>query len=128
MELKQLKTFEDACKVEGLDPAKVIPDFSCYPAQDHASMIAHCRLVIIVRASNRLANGNQEWKPDFTNSKQWKYEAWFIRDRGSSGFRFDDYGDWSTASIVGSRLCFISSEVAEYVTTTFIDLYNEYLL
>lgn len=126
MELKQLKTFEDACKVEKLDPKKVIPDFSCYPAKDQASMIAHAKLVIIVRAANRLANGGKEWKPDFDNSNQWKYLPWFIG--GSSGFRFFDYVTWRTHSLIGSRLCFISSEVGEYIATTFIELYKEYLL
>ncbi|WP_407266867.1 hypothetical protein [Tenacibaculum maritimum] len=53
---RDLKTFEDACKVEKLDPKTVIPDFSCYPEVDRKSMEAHAKLVIIVRAANRLAN------------------------------------------------------------------------
>ena len=129
-QLKQLTSFEAACQVLGLDPGKVIPDFSCFPAQDHRSMIAHAKLVLIIRAANQLANGGKEWKPDFDNYDQWKYEAWFSKDEkgGSSGFRFNAYDDWHTASHVGSRLCFISREVAKYVATTFVDLYNEYLL
>jgi len=125
--LNQLKTLEDACKVEGLDPEKVIPDFSGYPEKDRKSMIAHAKLVIIVRAANRLANDGTEWIPDFTNADQWKYEAWFEM-RGSSGFRFGVCGRWDSVSRVGSRLCFISREVAEYVGKTFIALYNEYFL
>lgn len=127
MEIEQLKTFEDACKVENLDPTTVIPDFSCYPEKDRKSMIAHAKLVIIVRAANRLANEGNEWIPDFNNEDQWKYEAWFER-RGSSGFRFGVCVGWYSCSLVGSRLCFISREVCEYVATQFIDLYNEYLL
>ena len=125
--LNQLKTFEDACKVEGLDPKKVIPDFSCYPKKDRKAMIAHAKLVIIVRAANRLANGGKEWKPDFDNSSQWKYHAWLVK-RGSSGFLFGDDVDWRSGSHVGSRLCFISSEVCEYIAKKFIKLYNEYFL
>lgn len=122
----QLKTFEDACAVESLDPKTVIPDFSCYPQQDRKSMIAHAKLVIIIRAANRIANDDKPWFPDFNDSNQWKYYPWF--EKTSSGFRFsaDDY--WLTYSSVGSRLCFISSEVAEYIAETFIALYNEYLL
>lgn len=57
---KDLKTFEDACKVEGLDPKLVLPDFSCYPEKDRESMIAHAKIVIIVKAANKLSNdGNQ---------------------------------------------------------------------
>ncbi len=126
MELTQLKTFEDACKIEQLDPKTVIPDFSCYPEQDRKSMIAHAKLVIIVRAANRIANGGEQWVPDFNDRDQRKYEAWFEM-RGSSGFRFGDRGRWHSDSHVGSRLCFISSEVTQYVATTFIKLYNEYL-
>ncbi len=125
-ELKNLKTFEDACKIEGLDPEKVIPDFSCYPVQDHSAMIAHAKLVIIARAANRLANKGVEWKPDWTNNNQWKYYPWFEMYRGSSGFRFGDFDLWHSYSYVGSRLCFLSREVGEYVATTFLDLYRSY--
>ncbi len=124
-----IKTFEDACKVLALDPNKVIPDFSCYPEKDRTSMIAHAKLVIIVRASNQLANNGKEWIPDFTNWDERKYEAWFVLgDGGSSVFRFYDCVDWFTVSNVGSRLCFISREVCGYVANQFIDLYKEYFL
>lgn len=128
MKLNQLKTFDDACKVEGLDPKKIIPDFNYYPEKHRKSMIAHAKLVIIVAAANRLANGGQEWTPDYSNRNEWKYESWFVKDAGSSGFRFGDDDGWGTGSVVGSRLCFMSREVARYVGTQFIDLYNEYLL
>lgn len=127
MELKQLTSFEAACKIEKLDPKKIIPDFKNYPAKDRKSMIAHAKLVIIIRAANRLANGGKEWKPDFDNREQVKYEIWWFK-RGSSGFRFYDYDFWTSTSFVGSRLCFISSEVGKYVADTFLKLWNEYLL
>lgn len=126
MKRNQLNTFEDACKVEGLDPEKVIPDFGGFPKKDRKSMMAHAKLVIIVRAANRLANGGEEWTPDFNNHDQYKYEIWFIK--GSSGFRPHVYDCWAAFSGVGSRLCFISREVAEYVAKAFVKLYNEYLL
>lgn len=124
-----LKTFEDACKVLALDPNTVIPDFSCYPEKDQVSMVAHAKLVIIVRAANQLANDGKEWIPDFTDYNQWKYEAWFDLDTsGSSGFRCDDFVSWASASAVGSRLCFISREVCKYVANQFMELYKEYFL
>lgn len=74
---EKLKSFEDACKIEGLDAATVIPDFAPYPKQDHAAMIAHAKLVIIARAANRLANDGKEWKPDWGN---WNaYQLIFVR-------------------------------------------------
>ncbi|MBN2668770.1 MAG: hypothetical protein JXR60_06030 [Bacteroidales bacterium] len=33
MKLQELKTFDDACKIEGLDAKTIIPDFSMYPKQ-----------------------------------------------------------------------------------------------
>ena len=128
MKLEQLKTFADACKVERLNPKKVIPTFAGFPAKDRKAMKAHAKLVIIARAANRLANGGKKWTPDFGNTNQLKYTPYFYKDKGSSGFRFTDYDDWISYSGVGSRLCFISSEVGEYVGRTFIGLYNEYFL
>lgn len=127
MQYTEIKTFQDACNVEGLDPEKVVPDFSCYPEQDRKAMTAHAQLVIIARALNRQANGGQEWKPDYADYEQYKYYPWFYLD-GASGFRFDDYGFWYAYSSVGSRLCYISPDVAEHAATQFKDLYNDYFL
>jgi len=127
--LEQLKTFEGACKVEGLDPKKAIPSFAEYSSKDRKAMIAHAKLVIIARAANRIANGGKEWKADFANQTQGKYTPYFYHEPGgSSGFRFGVCDDWHSGSHVGSRLCFISREVGEYVGKTFIKLYNEYFL
>ncbi|TSE05232.1 hypothetical protein FOF46_23500 [Aquimarina algiphila] len=84
--------------------------------------------MIIVRAANRLANDGKEWMPDFSNYNETKYEAWFDLEEGSSGFRYDVFGVWATYSLVGSRLCFISRQVCEYVANEFIELYKEYFL
>lgn len=126
--LKDLKTFEHACKVENLDPKTVIPDFSDWSKQDHKAMVAHAKLVIIARAANRLANDGKEWTPDWTNYNQCKYYPWLDMSRGSSGFRFHVIGCWHTASFVGSRLCFISREVATHVGKQFVKLYKDYFL
>ena len=123
-----LKAFEDACKVLKLDNEKVIPDFSSYPEKDRKAMIAHAKLVIIVKASNQLANDGKEWIPDFSNYDELKYEAWFDLEGGSSGFRYRVCDRWSTFSRVGSRLCFISRGVCEYIAEQFIDLYRDYFL
>jgi hypothetical protein len=123
--LQQLKTFEDACKALGLDAATVIPDFSAYPTRDHAAMIAHAKLVIISRAANMIANKGKEWAPNWEDYNEWKYCPWFEMG-GSSGFRFDGYAYWRTRSLVGSRLCFISREVATYIGEQFEDLYKQY--
>lgn len=124
--LKGLNSFEDACKVRGMDPDKVIPDFAFFPEEDRPSMKAHARIVIMIAAANQLVNGGVPWKADFTDD-QAKYEALFEM-RGSAGFRFFGYGDWFSASGVGSRLSWISPVVARIVCERFADLWNEWLI
>ena len=124
--LEQLKTFEDACQVLELDPEKVIPDFSWYPEEDKASMEAHAKLVIIAKAANLLANDGTDWTTDWDNDDEWKYYPLFDMEGGSSGFRF--YAHGRSASVVGSRLCFVSREAARYVGERFIDLYKAYFV
>ena len=124
----EIKTFEDACEFLNLNPKEVIPSFLNYPKNDRKSMIAHSKLVIIIKAANKLANNGKEWKPNFNNTTELKYEPWF--NMGSSGrpFEFVDYGHWHTYSTVGSRLCFKNRAVLKYIVNTFIELYKTYLL
>jgi len=125
---EKIKTFEDACKVLKLDAKKVIPDFSCYPKKDKKAMEAHAKLIIIVKASNKIENNNKEWTPDWSNYDEYKYEPYFYLKGGSSGFRYNGYGLWYSGTSVGSRLCFKTRELAEYIANQFIDLYEAYIL
>lgn len=128
MKYTDIKTFQAACKVLRLDPKKSGPDFRAHPAPERKALIAHTKLVIIARALNQVANGGKAWKADFGNHSQWKYYPWFYQSSGSCGFRFDGCVGWNADSDVGSRLCFISREVAEYAGKTFFKLYNEYFV
>ncbi len=128
MKLADLKTFEQACKVEKLDPKKVIPDFKGFPAKDRKAMQSHAKMVIITRAANRLANDNKPWQPNWDNGQWDKYYNWFDMRGGSSGFRFSDCDSWRSGSRVGSRLAFISREAGEHVATHFIKLYKDYFV
>jgi len=124
--MKEIKTFEDACKSLGLDPSNVIPDFSLFPEKDRKAMIAHCKLVIICDALNRSENEGKEYIPDWESWDEIKYYPWF--DLASSGFRFDVYADWNADSVFGSRLCFKSRELAEYAGKIFLEEYKKYML
>jgi hypothetical protein len=125
---EKIKTFEDACEALKLDAEKVIPDFSFYPEEDREAMIAHAKLVIINKALNMQDDGTI-WTPDWTNGKFDKYYPWFdMRSSSVGGFSYDDYDSWDTGTIVGSRLCYSSSEVAEYAGTQFKDLYEAYFV
>ncbi|MCZ8021192.1 MAG: hypothetical protein O9302_00235 [Cyclobacteriaceae bacterium] len=123
---KNLKTFEDACSILGVEPS-IIPAFDFYPEQDRKAMQAHAKLVIIARAANQITNKNKPWQPDWNNDEQGKYYPWFYMG-GSSGFRYRAYDLWGSYSDVGSRLCFIDYDTAKYVGEQFIDLYKEYFL
>jgi hypothetical protein len=68
---------------------------------------------------------NEGWKPDWNDSSQYKYEPYFKWN--GSAFVFDSYIAWSQHTIVGSRLCFKSSDLAIYTGKQFIDLYNKIL-
>jgi hypothetical protein len=131
--IHEIKTFEDACRVEGLDIEEVNANIATVPAGDRRSeldrisMVAYAKLLIIARAINRLANGGNSWLPDWSNYEQYKYYPYFEM-RGSSGFRFGDYDHWRSRSRVGSRLCFISYEAAEHAGKQFQDLYKEFMV
>ena len=119
----EIKTFEDACKVQNLDPSKVIPDFSFFPESDRKAMIAHAKLVII----NKAIVG--DWVPDWENYNEYKYYPWF--EMGSSsgvGFAYVGCVGWCAVSYVGSRLCFQTREQAVYAAKQFEDLYKEYFV
>ena len=116
-----IKTFDDACKVLNLD-ATIIPDFLLFPESDREAMIAHAKLIIIAKAING------DWIPDWKDWNQYKYYPWFEMGSPSGvGFSFRVFGNWSTASYVGSRLCFKSSDLAKHAGNLFLDIYKDFL-
>lgn len=125
--IEKLKTFEDACKIENLDSTKVIPNFSCYPEADRKALEAHAKLLIIVKAANRIDNKNKEWIPNWENSNEYKYTPYFYIVDGSSGFRYDGYDNWATYTFVGSRLCFRTKEHMLDATSKFPEVYKNFM-
>lgn len=124
--MPKIKTFEDACTALGIDASK-LPDVSMLPSEHQDAITAHYKLVIIAQALN------EGWKPNWNDSNEYKYYPWFNvkaskNNPSGSGFSYDDYGRWNTGTLVGSRLCFKSSELAEYAGKTFKKLYEQYFL
>ena len=111
-DFRTIRSFEDACKKENIDPI-ALPEVSMIPEEFRKALIAAYKLFIIFKAIN---NG---WVADFTNSNQGKYYPylWVL----SSGFRvvFSNYDYVNTGTIVGSRLCTFSSEAAIYIGQQF---------
>lgn len=120
-DFRTIKTFEDACKKENIDPT-ALPDVSMIPEDLRKPQISAYKLMIIFKAIN---NG---WRPDWSKSSQWKYYPWFRVL--SSGFGFSDslYSYAITFTSVGSRLCTDTSEKALYIAEQFKAEYQEYFL
>jgi hypothetical protein len=121
-----VKTYEEACKKEGVDPVQNLP-FPKPKTGDQKALNAAAKLFVIARAINKQDNDGKEWKPDWTNSREWKHYPWFNLSSGS-GLSCGDYGGGRSHSYVGSRLCFKTEEGAEYAGRTFIKEYEDYFL
>ncbi len=116
-----IKTFEDACKKENIDPEK-LPNVKDIPEEFGKPIIAVFKLFIIFKAIN---NG---WKPDWSNSNEYKYYPWFYVLSSGFGFDVSTYDSTCTVTGVGSRLCCDSSEKAKYIATQFEEEYKDFLL
>jgi len=118
----KVKSFEDACQLLGIEPN--VPEVSMLPENHQKAIVAHYKLVIIAEAIN------EGWKPNWDNWDERKYYPWFDLEGSSSGagFSFNVFVGWDSDSDVGSRLCFKTWELAEYIGKTFIDLYKDYFL
>ncbi len=110
---KDITSFEKACERLGLD----IPQFNSELTKGE---IALRKLKIIVRAIRSFTN----WKPVWSNSKQWKYTVWFDLEKGFSSW--DTY-DFSTCATVPSALFVESNEQAKFLGETYLELYKDYI-
>jgi hypothetical protein len=120
----QVKSFEDACQVLGVQPSEVLP-FAEPKNQDQVAVNAFAKITTIAKALN------EGWTPDWDNWDQNKYYPWFdFRSEAvaGSGFSFDDYGYGGSDSGVGARLVFKTRELAEYAGKQFTDTYKEFMV
>lgn len=113
-DFNDIKTFEDACAVLGIDPEKVVAK------TDTPDEAAYKKLKVIAKAIN---NG---WEPDWDDTDEKKWWPWFNLSSGF-GFSGSTYDFDSSYSTVGSRLCFESKEKSTYAAETFLSIYEELL-
>ncbi|KAA6352398.1 hypothetical protein EZS27_000348 [termite gut metagenome] len=116
----KIKTFEDACKALGLDPAN-LPVVDMLPEKDRKSIISYYKLTIIIRALN------EGWEPNFSDWNEYKYCNWFYLNAAGFAYAHTFPAASSASATVGSRLCFKTSELARYAHERFRDLYLEYM-
>lgn len=98
MNYKEIKSYEDACKVLGVQPISENA-VAAFPAEDRKSMLAYHKLTIIARA----INGG--WKPDWDNTNQYKYYPIFYYEAAGLSSAHTYHTASSTLARIGSRLC-----------------------
>ena len=106
-----IKTYEEACKKLKQKPI----DFTNIPVEVQSLI----KLTAIIKVLN------EGWIPDCNNNSQRKYQIWWYWN--GTAFVFLYYLTWTSATTVGSRLCFKSAELAVYCAKTFGELWNDYL-
>ena len=112
----QVKTFEDACEVLGIDPETIMLH------TDSNDTVAYKKLKVIAKALN------EEWAADFDNGSQKKWYPWF--NGGASGFGFSAsyYVYGCAATSCGSRLCYKTEALANYAGSQFTSIYKAFLI
>jgi hypothetical protein len=115
---ERIKSFDDVLGYHGLKKEEFEEELE-YMSTDE---VAYRKVKLIAEALN------EGWKPDWTNSSEYKYFPWFKMGGSSgSGFAFDVFDGWYTDSDCGSRLCFKSSKLAKYAGEQFTDIYKDFL-
>lgn len=118
--LDHLKSWSDACGLKGIDPVDSMPFES--PKNDLEEAVnANYQMYIITEL---LCQG---WQADYNDRDQYKYYPWFKWSGSGFGFSHTYCVHWLANTLVGSRLVFPTSELAEYAGTQFIDIYNKFL-
>lgn len=122
----RVKTYEDACKVLGVEP---INEQNAKAQGFRSDEIARRKLETIAAALN------EGWKPDWNNTDQYKYYPYFYiqenaKGKGSAGLSYAYTSSAASHSLAsfGSRLCFYASRLAQYAGNQFTDLYEQILI
>ena len=105
------------------DVARLVTDIN--PKHIEA-LIALNKLFTIAQAWNK----EDGFVPDFTDPKQDKWFPWFEYNKNVAGFVYATIGSTPTAghTLIGSRLCFKTSERAAQFGKQFAELYNKVFL
>lgn len=119
MNYKEIKSYEDACKVLGLKP---LADevFNAFPKAEREDVKAYHQLSVITKAIN------EGWEPDWTNRKEEKFEPYIYTNNAGLAFADTATAPSGTVADIGSRLCFPDYERAAYAVATFGELYKAY--
>jgi hypothetical protein len=117
----RVKSYEDAVNELGFTPTNLATPPT--ESRDEKSITAYRKLIVIARVLN------EGWEPDWDNDDEYKYYPYFdMRSEGAGfGFSFGACTFSHSDTLVGSRLCFKTRELAEYAGKQFQDIYIDYL-
>ena len=119
--IERVKSIDDAINELGETDVEVAELRKLENANITSHILYKQQAVVIAKALN------EGWIADYTNIDQKKYEPCFYFDSSAGSFVCFDYGYWYSVTVVGSRLCFHSSVLAEYFGAQFIDIHRKYL-
>lgn len=125
--------FKRARKALGLKPN------TCYNLSEHVPKFVsdinpkHIKALIALNELFTIAeawNKEDGFVPDFSDREQDKWFPWFEYNKNVAGFVYATTGNTPTAghTLIGSRLCFKTSERAAQFGRQFVDLYNKVFL
>lgn len=118
-----IKTFEDVCKMQNVNPIDMLPFRNPFITSDQSA----CNMLVQLRMINRALC--QDWEADYEDDNQKKWRPWFKYDTSSSCFRFSGsyYGSSHAFAGSGVRLVFPTKELSDYFGTQFEKLNSDYL-
>lgn len=132
---EKVKNFNDVCTALGTSEAAfnewlakiglVIP---AEQSDEDDPMVKHIKAAIATIKLRMIAQVlNEGWTPDWSDYDQYKYTPYFEANEDNTGLVFCTVDRWYTITRVGSRLCFVSRDIARYAATQFVEIYNDFL-
>lgn len=121
--MKKIKTVQEAFAIENLDANNIT--IAGVPERHVEALKALAKLFVVHD------HVNPEFKPDYSNYSQPKYESLFeLGSPSGVGFSFNVCHYWSAGSLVGARLVSESSEAAKYIAKhpEFSELYKAFMV
>lgn len=114
----RVKTFEDACKIKGVNPDDVLP-YHKYSSPFEIALNGIAKIWTIIEVIN------EGWVADMTDTNQPKFYPWF-EQRSGSGLSYLGYVTWRSSTYCGVRFALKNKENAIYVGKQFISIYEEF--
>lgn len=120
---KHPETYEEVCKIKGIDPVKSLP----YPnPQNDEEEAINC----FARTIRTIEVINKGKRPDWNDGSKLKLQPWFdMRNNAGSGVGFSYLGYYydRSISVVGSRLVLHNSADVKHVTKHFLKDYEGFM-